>query len=279
MRLADAYMALKNPAAARQSLNSALDITPKFLPAQRGLVLLDLSAGHPEQAMAVARKVQSERPDQSFGYLLAGDVEAFGKNWSAAAADYREGLNRGASTELASKLHSMLVLGQKRADADAFATGWIKEHPQDVAFRGYLGNLALDQKDYAAAETQLLAIVQTQPDNAVALNNLAWVTHQLKKPGAQAYAERAIALGPEQPDFIDTLATVLSDAGQQGKALDLEKKAVALAPDNHGFRLNLAKLYLKTGDKAQAKSELNQLVGLGDKFAGQAEVGALLKTL
>jgi len=279
MRLADAYMAQKNLTAARASLNRALEVTPKFLPAQRGLVILELADSRPDQALAVARVVQSERPDQSVGYLLAGDVEASRKNWEAAATAYRAGLKRGASTELAMKLHSVLVASKKHRDAETFATGWFKDHPQDAAFRTYLGDTALAQLDFAGAEGQYLAVVKLQPENAIALNNLAWVTNRLKKPGAVAYAEQANALRPEQPAFMDTLAVILGEAGQAAKAIELEKRAVALAPTNHSMRLNLAKLYLKSGDKALARTELDQLAKLGDKFRGQAEVDQLRKSL
>jgi hypothetical protein len=43
--------------------------------------------------------------------------------------------------------------------------------------------------------------------------------------------------------------------------------------------LRLAKLYIKAGDKTRARAELDSLSRLGDKFSGQAEVSALLKTL
>lgn len=279
LRLADAYIAAKNPGAAHDSLKRALEITPKLLAAQRGLIMLELAAEKPEQAIALARSVQRERPDQNVGYVLAGDIEAFRKNWNAAAASYRAGLNRGASSELAAKLYSALVLGKKNAESDSFAAGWIKAHPQDAAFRGHVGDLAIQQVNFARAESEYLAVVKLQPDNALALNNLAWITYKLKKPGATALAEKANALRPEQPAFMDTLATLFADDGQIAKALELEKKAVALAPDFHLFRLNLAKLYLKSGDKALARAELERLTKLGDKFAGQAEVGELLKTL
>ena len=52
-----------------------------------------------------------------------------------------------------------------------------------------------------------------------------------------------------------------------------------LAPDAPALRLTLAKLYAKAGDKALAKSELERLAQLGGRFAGQAEVARLLKTL
>jgi hypothetical protein len=42
--------------------------------------------------------------------------------------------------------------------------------------------------------------------------------------------------------------------------------------------LRLAKLLLKAGDQAKARTELETLKALGDKFPGQDEVTALLKS-
>lgn len=279
MRLADTHMSMKNSTAARESLKRALDITPKFLPAQRSLLILELSDGRPDAALAIARQVQAERPDEGFGYLFAGDVESFRKNWEAAATAYRAGLKRGASSELASKLYGVLLAPGKNPEAQAFAAAWVKDHPQDLAFRMNLGGIASARRDFAVAEDQFQAVVKAQPDNAIALNNLAWATHQLKKPGAVAYAEKANALRPGEPAFMDTLAVALGGAGQVAKGIELEKKAILLAPDRTGFRLNLAKLYLKAGDKNLAKNELDQLAKLGDKFADHVEVGELLRSL
>ena len=279
MHLAEAYMASNNPTAARETLQRTIAVAPKFLPAQRGLIMLELSGGRPDQALAIARKVQTELPDQSAGYLFAGDIEASRKNWEAAAAAYRAALGREASTEVAVKLHGVLGLAKKSTEADSFSIRWVNEHPLDTAFRTYLGDFAISKLDFPRAESEYLAILKVEPDNANALNNLAWVTNKLKRPGAMAYAERANALQPEQPAFMDTLATILADAGQASKALEIQKKVVSLQPDNPSFRLNLAKFYIKAGDKSQAKKELEQLAKLGDKFAGQAEVGELLKTL
>jgi cellulose synthase operon protein C len=279
MRLAEAYLATNNLAGARENLNRAIEIAPMFLPAQRALIQLELNTRRPEQALAVARKVQADRPSQAAGYLLAGDIESSRMKWDAAAAAYRAGLKVEPTTELAVKLHSTLALAKKEAEADSFAAGWVKEHPQDAAFRVYLGDRAISRLDFTRAEAEYLAVLKLQPDSAIALNNLAWITNRLKKPGAMAYAEQANALQPGEPAFMDTLATVLADSGQAGKALEIEKKVIALQPDKPQYRLNLAKIYIKAGDKANARIELERLAKLGDKFSGQAEVGELIKTL
>jgi len=279
LRLADAYIALNDREGARTSLNRAIEVAPKFLPALRGLVVLELAAGRPEKAMAVARALQRDRPDLNVGYLFAGDIEATQKNWSAAAAAYRAGLGRAETSDLAAKLHSVLIAGSKRGEADSFAARWLEDHPNDAAFRSYLGGLALSKHDYSNAEAHFLAVVKMQPDNAVALNNLAWITHKLKKPGAAAYAERANVLTPGQPAVMDTLAAILADDGKEGKALEIQKKVIELRPDYAPFRLNLAKIYIKVGDREKARNELEQLAKLGDKFSRQSEVNELLKAL
>jgi putative PEP-CTERM system TPR-repeat lipoprotein len=279
MRLADVYMATNNLGAARESFQRALEATPKILPAQRGLIMLELVDGHPERAMAIARKVQAERPDQVAGYVFAGDIESSRMKWDSAAAQYEAGLKRGSTTELAAKRHKALTAGNRSAEAEAFAKAWIKEHPLDAAFRSYLGDAALAKQDFQRAEAEYLAVLKLQPDDPTILNNLAWLTHTLNKPGALAYAEPRQCTTAGQPAFMDTLAIILGDSGQTSKALEIEHKVIAVQPDHAPFRLTLAKLYLKAGDKAKARVELDQLAKLGAKFSGHAEVGELLKTL
>jgi Flp pilus assembly protein TadD len=48
-------------------------------------------------------------------------------------------------------------------------------------------------------------------------------------------------------------------------------------PDEPSLRLNLARMYLQAGDKAQARTELDTLAKLGKRFAEHAEVTELLK--
>jgi len=279
MRLADAQMAAKDKEAAAQSLRKALELKPDLKPAQRGSIMLDVDSKNIQGAVATARTMQQQSPKEAVGYVLEGDINASQKNWDGAAAAYRGGLKQVNSPELAVKLHSTLLAAGKTAEADKFSNQWQKDNPKDPAFIFYLGDRAIAAKDYAGAERYYAAVIKLQPNNAVAYNNLAWVTGKLNKPGAIALAEKANALGPNQPAFMDTLAMLLSDKGDYAKALELEGKALALQPQNALFRLNLAKIHIKGGNRDLAKKELDELAKLGDKFGGQAEVAALLKGL
>jgi cellulose synthase operon protein C len=62
-------------------------------------------------------------------------------------------------------------------------------------------------------------------------------------------------------------------------AVQTQKKAIAVAPQDAGLRLQLARLYLQSNENAFARSELDELARLGSKFAGQAEVAELRKQI
>jgi len=279
MRLADAHMAAKNKDAAAQSLRKALEIKPDLIDAQRGLIMLNLDAKKYAEAVAGARAVQKQRPKEAIGYILEGDVSAAQKNWDAAVAAYRVGLKEAPSSELALKSHAVLLASGKTAEAEKFTAAWLKDQPNDATFQFYLGDVAIKKNDMAAAEKSYSSVTKLQPSNAIAFNNLAWVTGRLNKDGAIAFAETANKLAPNQPAFMDTLAMLLSDKNDYTKALEWQTKAIALQPQNTLFKMNLAKIHIKGGKKDLARKELDELVKLGDKFPGQAEVSAMLKNL
>jgi cellulose synthase operon protein C len=279
LRLAAAHMTNKDPQAAEQSLRKALELKPGDAQIQRGLISVLLEEKRVDDAMAIARSVQKQRPKEGVGFALEGDIRASQKDWDATTAAYRSGLRVEPSTALAIKLYAATTTAGKAGEADRFAATWMNAHPKDAAFLTYLGDAAIARKDYAVAEKHYLAALQIRPDIAPALNNLAWTTQQLHKAGAIAYAEKANTVAPNQPAFMDTLAMLLSEKGDHARAVALELKALALQPDNATFRLNLAKIYLAAGEKPHAKTELDAVAKLGDKHPLYPEASALLKTL
>ena len=266
--------------AALQSLHKALKVAPNSLEAQRGIMMLELDAGRLPEALAVAREVQKQRPKEAIGYIFEGDAQVTKKAWADAATAYRAGLKQVPdASDLAVKLHAVLVLAGSPAEADKFAQSWLKDHAKDYRFRLYLAEQETASKDYAAAAKQYRVLLDAQPNNPSVLNNMAWVAGQMKDPKAIEYAEKANKLAPNQPALMDTLGVLLVDKGDNARGLELLKQAVALAPQAGQIRLNYAKSLIKAGQKSEARSELEQLAGLGDKFPAQAEVAELLKGL
>jgi len=279
LRMAEIHLAANNKEASMQSLRKALAVKPDSLEAQRGIMMLELDAGRTAEALSVAKQVQKQRPKEAVGYVLEGDALALKKSWGEAAQVFQTGIKQTGATELAVKLHGVLIAGGKTADADKFAENWVKEHAQDLKFRLYLAELANNRKDYASASKHYRVLVDAQPDNAAMLNNLAWTLGQINDPRAIEYAERAHKLVPEQPAVMDTLGVMLVEKGDTERGVELLRKASNQVPQNSMIRLNLAKALVKTGKKEDAKKELDELSKLGEKFPAQAEVEKLRKSL
>lgn len=279
LRIAEIQSAQKNTDEAVKNLRKALEIRPNLLEAQQKLILVYLAAGNSKDALAVARNVEKQRPSEAVGYVLEGDIQASQKRWPEAASAYRSGLKQAPSTELAIRLNKTLLASQNATEADKTANDWIKAHPKDVAFRLYLGEAATARKDYPAAIQHYRSVVDQQPENVVALNNLAWVAGQTKSPKAIEYAEKANKLAPNQPGLMDTLAMLMADKGDTAGAITLLRKALEISPQAAPLRLNLARVLISAGKKDEARSELDTLAKLGDKFPEQAEVTRLQKSL
>ena len=279
LRLADAHMANKNADAAAASVRRAMLADPRSLPAQRAGIALALREKQPAQALTIARTVQTQRPDDALGFLLEGEIELMRHNHELAIAAMRKGLSRPNAAEVAPRLHLALLDAKQNAEADRMATSWVKAHPDDIGFALHLSDLASTQGNPGLAESRYRDVLKRQPDNVLALNNLAYLLVKQKKPGAVALAEQAVKLAPDRPLFMDTLALGYAQDNQLPKALELQKRVVAREPGIPDYRLTLAKLQIQAGDTVAARAELAKLVALGKEFSSQEEVASLLKTL
>ena len=279
--LAEAQWQAGDLPAAGKSVKRALALAPDSLPASRLAIRLALRQTPPDpaQALALARQVQSQRPNQAVGYLLEAEIHSARQRGAAALPVLRKALTLADPAQAPARYHHTLRQAGQRAEADAFASAWRKDHDSDALFLFYLGDVALAQNDLAGAQTLYHAVLQRQPSHAMALNNIAWLLLAQKKPGALAYAQRAVAAAPNQPALLDTLAQAHAAEQQIGPAITLQKQALALQPDDPALRLTLARFYGQAGEKRLAKAELDRLQALGDHFAGQAEVAVLLKGL
>lgn len=280
LRLADVQWASKEREAAVQTLRRALAASPENLGVQVAIGDAYLALGRVDDALAVARTIQQQRPGEDRGFLIEGTIEAGRKRWDAAIDTFRKGLKAAPlSSALAQRLHMALLSAKRDVDASKHAGEWTRSHPSDGAFIFHLGNLALAKSDLVTAERKFREVLALQPENPLALNNVAWVMALSKKPGAAALAEQANRLLPNRPALMDTLALALAAEGEPRKAVEVYKKALALEPGNPQLRLSYAQALIQAGDRTAAKTELDALTALGSKFPRQAEVAALLKTL
>lgn len=279
VNLAEALVTTKDHEAAGRALQRAVEIDPMAGQARRGLAMLALRDNRHAEALAMAREMQKLQPQSALGYAVEGDIETQRKNWPAAATAYQSAMHRSSASEAAIKLHVVLGASGKSADADRLAAAWEEKRPNDPPFRFYLGDVATQRKDYAAAEAHYRAVLVTQPNNALAMNNIAWLLHQQSKPGALDMANKANSLLPNRAPILDTLASILAASGKVPQAIAAQRKAIANSPQDPNLKLNLARYLIKDDKKGDARDQLEALARLGPGFGKQTEVASLLKTL
>lgn len=279
MPLAELYASRGDRSSAAKMLNRALTLQPNFKQAQVALVALSVAKKDFKEAGRVIQVMQTQYPNDSTGAELWGDIEAGQKHWQGAVASYRGALSKGASPEIAVKIARALVAAGDLASLKKFEVEWTAAHPGDLLFRYFLGDRAMQQQDWGAAEVHYLAALKAAPNNAGILNNLAWIKFKSNKPDALEFAEKARKIAPREPAFMDTLAQIYAGSGRVDKAAELQKQAVESAPGNASYRLSLARYYIGLGQKDAARAELTQLSGLGDTVPQQQEAKKLLTAL
>ncbi len=278
-RLADIYKATGKREQAEVALRKALDIEPGMVQAQQALIDLLFASNRKADALELIKRMQRDTPNLPAGYSFEAAYQLKLNAVDAAVAAYRSGLAKTGNAALALELHRLYARAGRRDDADRFAAGWLKDHPKDAAFEYQMVETDIGRNDLEKAEVRLLRLQVDNPDNALALNNLAYVMLMRGRPGALVYAQKAAELAPESGRVLDTLATALVAEKLFDKALAAQKRAVERTPLDDPMHLRLAQIAIKAGDKTLARTELTRLQGLGTKFKAQDEVTRLLKNL
>src|SRR5262249_13310015 len=164
-------------------------------------------------------------------------------------------------------------------DGEARVKQWLADNPKDVVTSRQFAYASLQRDRYALGAEQYRKVLEYQPKDPVALNNLAWALHKMKDPGALKIAQQAHEIAPSNGMIADTLAQIMIDKGDLSTGLGMLEKAVAASPSNLEIRLQYARALASAGDKAKAIKQLDVVVGAGPKFPRSGEAVALMKTL
>ena len=119
----------------------------------------------------------------------------------------------------------------------------------------------------------------TAGDDAPMLNNFANLLHKLGDAGAQAAAEKAVKLAPENPTFADTLGWILVQKGQVEAGVRHLREARLRSPENAEIRFHLAFALAKRGRKSEARDELAAAMKGKDNLVASDEVSKLSREL
>jgi tetratricopeptide (TPR) repeat protein len=172
--------------------------------------------------------------------------------------------------------HEILSLDAESAEADMLAgealdemkdnegstkmfRAAVKANPKEPNVHFGLGYLLWTQKIYPEAATEFQAELANDPNHVQAMEYLGDTLIQLNKPAeARPYLEKTVKLDPSQSLAHLDLGIILSDAGENGKALIELQLAEKLKPDDVNVHWRLGRLYRSMGRKDEAKLQFDK---------------------
>jgi tetratricopeptide (TPR) repeat protein len=237
-----------------------------------------MGTGKGEEAIQVMQDLVTKNPTVlPYRYELANFQAALaGQIWNTNAAKSKELLQSAADNykeilkTTANSAEVWLRLGVMQRQLGQFDTSLASfeqagdADPKNVS--AFLNQALIcdalgKKKEGIESYNKVLAI---DPDNALALNNLAMMTAEggANLDQAMTWAERAKKRAPDNADISDTLGYVYFRKNLNGEALRIFRQISQDHPQNPTFHLHLAMALLKEGDKKAARDEAGKALQL-----------------
>jgi tetratricopeptide (TPR) repeat protein len=238
-----------------------------------------------DQAQARVDQALASQPDNASLHYLKADVYGYQQNAEGAEKELRRALELDPKYLAAYSKLAALYINTNQVDRA------INEYRQIIARDAnnpfpytMIGLLENGRKNYDAAIENYRKALEIDPNVLEAANNLAWL-YAVEGKGnmdeAVRLAQGVVQKRPDVPGFADTLGWVYYKQGLHGAAVEQLQKVVARAGDNATYRFHLGMALAGKGDRAAARSELEQALQLGQKngFPDADEARRTLATL
>jgi tetratricopeptide (TPR) repeat protein len=278
--LAETYMTAGEPDKAIQMLKSRLSSSQQ-IPAEKKLLNLVLAAatyksGKVSEANEVLNSLYESAPDDPSPLLMELGLLRDDGLWdkiSQKALDWClvHPNNVQATVRIADVLASMKN-DQANKTAERLYRDTISREPNLAAAYLKLGLLLQVTGRSAEAVKIYQRQLELEPENAIAINNLAWILceDQKKYDEALALAERGLTLQPDYVDLIDTRGMAYYRLGRPDKAVEDFRRCVLLyskqTPSLVNSYFHLGRALMQLGEKVEAREQLAKALEMNSEL-------------
>jgi tetratricopeptide (TPR) repeat protein len=135
--------------------------------------------------------------------------------------------------------------------------------------------------DYPAAIDRYQRVVKLQPQNVIALNNLAYglAVREKKFDEALPLARRALSLASGDATIADTVAWIEHLAGNDAEAVRVITPFVTKRTTTAEIHFHAAVIFAATGDRVAATTQLKQALQVDASMAAREDVQVLRRQL
>ena len=243
--LADSRLAQGQPAAAAQILEQGLAKHPDRDGYQLALAEVQVRMGKLQEARRQLEQLVGRKPDWAEALIHLGTVER--------------------------------QLGDKASALENFQKAHRIQPANASTTLGY-AMLLEDAGKAEQARGMYEEVLKADPDNATALNNLAYLKAEqgVDLDQALGYAQHALQRSPKDPNISDTLGLIYIRKKLTTQAVQVLQELVARVPGNPSFHLHLGMALLDAGEKQLAKKELEKALQHKPSAAEQVKIKDLV---
>ncbi len=268
----------KDVPAAKTALREALDQAPGNLGVMSSMVALEAQTAGEDSALKLAASLRDNPANLPNSAVLKGDELMRAKRYADAAQAFRNEYKLSQTDLLALRLANASVALGNDDEASDVLRKQLARSPNNADAEQMLAMLDMKAKRYDAAQKQFENVLAQQPNNVIALNNLAWLYQQKGDDRARNLAQRAYMRAPT-PETADTLGWIMVGQGDAKSAVRLLEQSSQQRPDDPALKYHLAVALNSTGRKEEAVKLLQPLVSRPDAFADRPAARKLLQAL
>ncbi len=222
-----------------------------------------------EAKAAFAEAMNLARDDfDAFRFIALAMAEALGKEPALRHADELAEKDP-QNVELQKIVMHLAYVNEKFEQALAAGDRVIKtsDRDDDVLFAMTGQAIVMTKMSrYEDARKQYESVLELDPSNAIAVNNLAFLLcEELKRPAeALPYAENAEKLQPRNPNTLDTVGWVLAQNGRLTDAEGTLLRALDLDANNIAAHYHLGVVYQRLGELSEARARFELVTKSND---------------
>ena len=268
-QIGELQLAQNNRAAARKSFDTALALAPDGFEGIRGRVLLDLLEGKSAAARDLIDRQLAKSPNSPPALLLSASVHAAQNNQAKQEETLHKLIqidpnNLQGFAALAALYVRQGKLDQARQRYESLGT----KGASAVAAQTMVGLIYEAQNRPAEATAAYEKLLATNPESAVAANNLAW---RYAEDGgnldvALQLAQTAKRGLPDSPDVNDTLGWIYLKKDLTSQAIASFQQALQAAPVRADYKYHLGMAFAKAGQWVKAAEEFDGAIKLRPDF-------------
>ncbi|MGK0499541.1 MAG: tetratricopeptide (TPR) repeat protein [Oceanicoccus sp.] len=212
---------------ARSQLTPAIELAPNNTTLLGELINIEVQGKNYSEAIKIADQIEQIEQGAAIGKYFKGQIYTNQQQWPEAISHLKAAWKIQPNNAIAATLFGALNANNDKDKAMLFVDEWQRLIP--LSPTPLIIKATQQQQQGKALEAIELfeKAISLSPNNAIALNNLAWLYFENGNSKARELGNRAYELAPNSPAIMDTYGWILVNDGSITEGIKLLEQAVA----------------------------------------------------